>query len=167
MRRPANHVEDLRPRYRYFVIALSICFVFLLSRIWYLQAMKGEEFARLAQNNRIRVRRVPATRGMILDRNETILVDNRPSFRVSVVPEDMNDVDRVVSRLQGIVDSEPKKMRSLIVRHRKRDPFYPVLIKDDISRNQLAYLETHKMDLPGIIIDAAPPSSEVWMEGVR
>jgi penicillin-binding protein 2 len=159
MKLSSNHVDDLRPRYRYFIIALSIFFVFLLSRIWYLQIIKGEDFSRLAKNNRVRIRRVPASRGMILDRSKRILVDNRPSFQVSLVPEDVDDVDGALSRMAAILNPNPKDVKSIITRQNRRQPFYPVLIKDDIPRNELAFLETHKMDLPGVIIDAVPRRS--------
>ncbi len=159
MKLSSNQVDDLRPRYRYFIIALSIFFVFLLSRIWYLQIIKGEDFSQLAKNNRVRIRRVPASRGMILDRSKRILVDNRPSFQVSLVPEDIDDVDGALSRMAAILNPDPEDVKSIISRQNRRQPFYPVLIKDDIPRNELAFLETHKMDLPGVIIDAVPRRS--------
>lgn len=159
MKLSSNHVDDLRSRYRYFIIALSIFFIFILSRIWYLQVVKGEDFSRLAKNNRIRIRRVPASRGMILDRNKRIMVDNRPSFQVSLIPEDIDDIEGVLSGMTGIVSANPKALKSMITHRNRRQPFYPVLIKDDIPRNELAFLETHKMDLPGVIIDAVPRRS--------
>jgi len=159
MKFSSNHLDELRLRHRYFVVALAILFVFLVSRIWYLQVIKGEEFAQLATNNRIRIRRVPASRGMILDRNQEMLVDNRPSFQVSLVPEDIEDVDQVVRGMAEPLDQDPEVLRSTIVHQNNRRPFYPVLIKADISRNELAFLETYKMDLPGMVIEAVPRRS--------
>jgi len=159
MRLSSNHLDDLRSRYRYFIIALSIFFIFIVSRVWYLQIMRGEELAQLAQNNRIRLRRVPASRGMILDQDRKILVDNRPSFQVSLVPEDVDNVNEIVSRVAGILNPEAGELKSRIARQNRRQPFHPVLIKDDISRKELAFLETHKLDLPGMIIDAVPRRS--------
>jgi penicillin-binding protein 2 len=159
MRLTSNHLDDLRSRYRYFIIALSILFIFIVSRLWYLQVIKGDDFSQLAKNNRIRIRRVPASRGMILDRNGRILVDNRPSFQVALVPEDIDDVDGVVSRMAGILDSNPDELESLILRQNRRQPFFPVLIKDDISREELAFLETYKLDFSGMIIDTIPRRS--------
>ena len=152
-------MDDLQRRHRYFVVALAILFGFLLSRIWYLQVIRGEEFAQLATNNRIRIRRVPASRGMILDRSHQLLVDNRPSFQLSLVPEDIEDVDQVVRGIAGPLDQDPEVLRSAIVHENNRRPFCPVLIKADISRNELAFLETYKMDFPGMVIEAVPRRS--------
>ncbi len=159
MKLSSNHIDELRSRHRYFLIALSIFFIFILSRLWYLQITRGEEFTRLAENNRIRIRRVPASRGMILDRDKRILVDNRPSFQVSLVPEDIDDVDQVVSRIAKILKTEPEEVKPKITHKNSRPPFFPVLVKGDISREELALLETHKMDLPGMFIDVFPRRS--------
>ncbi len=159
MRYASNQLDDLKSTYPYLLIALSVFFVFVLSRLWYLQIIKGEEFTQLAKNNRIRIRRVPASRGMILDQNKRILVDNRPSFQVSLVPEDIDDIDRVASRMATILNPAPKEVKSRITRQNSRQPFHPVLIKGDISRKELAYLETQKLDLPGMVIDVVPRRS--------
>ncbi|NIO04164.1 MAG: penicillin-binding protein 2 [Proteobacteria bacterium] len=159
MKLSSNHIDQLRSRYPYVLIVLSVFFIFILSRLWYLQIIRGEEFSRLAQNNRIRIRRVPASRGMIFDRNKKILVDNRPSFQVSLIPEDIDDVDQVVSRIGSVLNLEEEGLKSRVTHQNHRRPFYPVLIKKDIPRRELAIFETHKMDLPGMVIDAVPRRS--------
>ncbi len=159
MRFSSNHMHDLRPQYRYFIIALSIFFVFILCRLWYLQLMRGEEFSNLAKNNRIRIRRVPGSRGMILDQKKEILVDNRQSFQVSLVPEDIERVNEIVFRTAEILNLEPMELKSRITHQNSRRPFHPALIKGDISRKELAILETHKLDLPGMVIDTVPRRS--------
>ena len=159
MKFSSNHMDDLGSKYRYFIIALSIFFVFILSRLWYLQIMKGGEFSQLAKNNRIRIRRVPASRGMILDRDKKILVDNRPSFQVSLVREDVDNDNQVLPRMARFLNLEPEELKSRITHQNSRQPFYPVLIKGDISREELAFLETHKLDFPGMVIDAVPRRS--------
>ncbi|NIQ39965.1 MAG: penicillin-binding protein 2 [Proteobacteria bacterium] len=159
MKLSSNHIDELRSRHRYFLIALSIFFIFILFRLWYLQVIRGDEFSRLSENNRIRIRRVPASRGMILDRSKRILVDNRPSFQVSVVPEDIDDFDLLVSRMGKVLNLKGEELNSRITHRNSRRPFHPVLVKADIPRETLAILETHKMDLPGIVIDAVPRRS--------
>jgi penicillin-binding protein 2 len=93
---------------------------------------------------------------MILDRNGEILVDNRPSFQVSLVPEDIQDVEQMVLRIARPLEKDPDLLRSRILHQNNRRPFCPVLIKADISRQELAFLETYKMELPGMVIEAMP-----------
>jgi penicillin-binding protein 2 len=59
------------------------CLLIILGRLWYLQIVRGEEYARLADGNRMRQLRVLPPRGIIMDRNETVLVRSKSSFTVS------------------------------------------------------------------------------------
>ena len=61
------------------------CLLIILGRLWYLQIVRGE-YARLADGNRMRQLRVLPPRGIIMDRNETVLVRSKSSFTVSLVP---------------------------------------------------------------------------------
>src|SRR6185503_5618196 len=71
-----------------------LLFGLTLMRLWHLQVTDGEQYRSFSENNRIRLKRVRATRGTILDRRGQILVDNRPSFDVALVPEDAHDVPK-------------------------------------------------------------------------
>jgi penicillin-binding protein 2 len=79
MRLNSQGVEDLQRRYKPFLVVALIGFLVLALRTWHLQVIEGQEFSRLSKHNRIRIREIPASRGMILDRRRRILVDNRPT----------------------------------------------------------------------------------------
>src|SRR5207302_1917050 len=76
-------------------IAVLVAFLLLGVRLWLLQVVHGPEMGSLSENNRIRLVRVPAARGVVYDRHGEILVDNRPAFDVVFVPEDAHDRRRV------------------------------------------------------------------------
>jgi penicillin-binding protein 2 len=149
-------VEDLRRRYKPFLITALIGLLVLGLRAWHLQIIKGEEFSRLSKHNRIRIREIPANRGMILDRRERILVDNRPSFEVLLVPEDIADMEKTAEFLHRVLKITPEEIGKRLEANKHRPPFKPVRIQSDMSRLHLALLETHKLDLPGLIVDVAP-----------
>ena len=66
-----------------FLIAVSI----LVVRLVYLQIIKGSEYKKKSENNSIRFRQIKPLRGLIMDRNGFVLVDNRPSFDVLYIPD--------------------------------------------------------------------------------
>ena len=138
------------------MIAALIGFMILGLRAWYLQIIKGQEFSRLSKHNRIRIREIPASRGMILDRRGRILVDNRPSFEVFLVPEDIVDMGKTIESLGGVLKVSPDEVGKKLEANKHRPPFKPIRIQSDISRLHLALLETHKLDLPGLIVDVRP-----------
>ena len=70
------------------------------SRGWsHLQLIQGERYTFLSENNRVRIKRVPGTRGMIFDRQGQLLVDSRPSFDLIFVPEDTGDPENTLRLL--------------------------------------------------------------------
>ena len=76
----------------------ALFFVFVL-RFWYLQIHKGTEFARRAQNNRLRNERVYASRGLIKDKNGILLAENRPAFGLALVREDCPDITTTLAQV--------------------------------------------------------------------
>ena len=71
---------ELRRRARVLYAILALAFLGLVSRLAFLQIVAGERYTFLSENNRVRIKRVAGTRGMIFDRQGQLLVDRRPSF---------------------------------------------------------------------------------------
>ncbi len=78
---------------------LILAFLGLVTRLVFLQVIQGERYTFLSENNRVRIKRVPGTRGMILDRQGQLLVDSRPSFDLIFVPEDTGDPESTLRLL--------------------------------------------------------------------
>ena len=146
-------MQDFRNRLLIVTVILGLAFLVLVSRLWYLQVLKGDEFAEFSLKNHIRVERIPAPRGRILDRYGKELVVNRTSFDVYVIPKDINDVSYISNSLSQIInldkDQIDKNIRSAI----SKRSFKPVLIAKDINRDQLAYIEARRSSLLGVIIE--------------
>src|SRR5437762_13216850 len=64
-----------------------VMFAVIFFRLWYLQILSGDRYLAEANNNRVREIKVEAPRGKIVDRNGTMLVDNRTALSVQVSPE--------------------------------------------------------------------------------
>ena len=89
--------------YRQRVTGVMICvlavFAVLLLRLIYLQVIRGEEYRLLSLNNRIRLQSIDPPRGLISDRNDYVLVENRPSFDVSVTLKDAGEVEETIKKV--------------------------------------------------------------------
>ncbi len=125
----------------------------LWMRVWYLQILKGENFQNQSEHNRVRFVSLPSFRGMILDRNGLVLASIRPSFNLYITREDAHDLDETLTRLQEKIEFN---VASLKQNMRKSAPFKPVLVKADISREVVAFLEENNRLLPGIRINVEP-----------
>ncbi len=147
--------EEFRPRHKYFFFTVVAIFFIIFVRLWYLQVIKEHELQLLSENNRIRLRKIPAVRGIIMDRSGRVLADNRPSFNVMVMPEDVEDLKVLTKRLSQFLHLTPADIERSI-KKRDRPPFQPVKIKKDISWRELSLLKTYRLDLPGVEISIEP-----------
>ena len=139
------------------LVGASICiilvFFLLFLRLVYLQIIKGEDFRRLSEKNAVRLKSIKSSRGLIFDRNKKLLVDNRPSFNLKIVREDVGDVNGTVRKVADLIQIPFQKLMKNIAKAGRGASYKPVILKNGISRDQLAVLEAHKFDLPGIQID--------------
>ncbi len=133
-------------------IYIVICaFVIFLFRLWDLQVIRGVEYKKIDERNRVRVLDIPAPRGIIYDRNRNALVKNVPSFDVVVVKEDMSrdaDILTAMGKFLGLSVEDIKKR----VRRSSGNPFEAVVLKEDVPFSEVAQIEARKMDFPGLQI---------------
>jgi penicillin-binding protein 2 len=142
-------------------VALAITllgFLGLLSRLWYLQIMQGDEMRLSSENNRIRLHRVQATRGTVVDRFGRVLIDSRPSFDAVLVPEDSPNLDLTIENLAGFVNQGTADLHALL-KGSTRPPFQEVTVKRDLGFEEVAAIETHQLDLPGVSLQITPRRS--------
>jgi len=151
-----QRMEDFKDRYKYFFAFAAIAFFMILISLWYLQVIKGSEYRLMSRNNCVRIRENPAARGMILDRKGRLLADNRPSFEVYLVPEDLQENPEVLVKVGQMLNMSPKEIKGRLQTEKKRTPFRPVKIKSDIEWNELTKLETNRVNLPGLFVDVRP-----------
>ncbi len=151
-----QRMEDFKGRYKYFVGIVGLAFFLIFLRLWSLQVIKGSELRNLSENNCIRLRENPSDRGMLLDHKGRILAHNRPSFEVYLVPEDLKANPEILIKVGEILNMTPNEFEEKLRAPKRRAPFKPVKVKSDIDWNELAFLESNRVHLPGLIVDVRP-----------
>ena len=148
---------ELQVRMGVTAAVVLVAFGLLGIRLWYLQVDKGAEMRLMSEQNRIRLVRVPAARGVVYDRHGEILVDNRPSFDVVFVPEDARrDRNQVLSTLARYLGEEEPALRQDARAGSKRPPYQGIVLRRDLDWAGVVALETHQLDLPGISLQVGP-----------
>ncbi len=153
-----TEVSEYRARFRWIMIVCTLGFLVLLSRFWWLQCVRGDHYLQLSRDNFIREYTIPADRGLIKDSKARTVAANRPSYSASITPYFVKRSATTLDLLQDYLEmDEPQRARV----ERKMDlatglkRFQQIVLRRDISRDQLALLETHKLDLPGVHISAS------------
>ena len=153
--------DAIKKKIRVFAILVIFVFICLSMRIWYLQILKWQYLTGLSENNRVRMVSLPAYRGTIKDRNGETLVSIRPSFNLYITPEDAGDSGSSLDLLAKKIKFKRGKLKKSIGREKS---FKDILIKTDISREEVAFIEENNMRLPGIKIKAEPLRNYVYKD---
>ncbi len=147
---------DFRQKLKIVIALLLIIFSVLLVRLWYLQVIKGEELRQRSENNSVRFRKIKPLRGLIMDRNGLVLVDNRPSFDVFYMPNKGKDHEIVIERLKNIYKSRSLELSYDQPFPKKVKPYLPVKLEKNVSMEKVAIVETNALALPGVYVDVSP-----------
>jgi penicillin-binding protein 2 len=128
-------------------------FVVLFFRLWSLQVLSGDEYLNAAQSNQLRLIRVEAPRGPILDRRGRVVVSNVAGTAVELWVGDMPKEGRydLVQRLAQVLDVSPRALARQ-VDERRFDPLTPIVVKTAVGEEQVDYLYEHQAEFPGVEI---------------
>ncbi|NIP38484.1 MAG: penicillin-binding protein 2 [Candidatus Dadabacteria bacterium] len=148
-------MENYTRRFLVSVFILIFFFAVLSIRIWYLQILKGDEFEKFARNNRIRSIRIVPPRGRILDRNGRGIVINRSSFDLYAVPSEIENKDKFLDFLSAVLLIEKQELEKRIYGSSDNKKFNQVLIERDITRDELAVLESRRDSYPWMFIEVS------------
>ncbi|MDE0487746.1 MAG: penicillin-binding protein 2, partial [Gammaproteobacteria bacterium] len=154
--RPASqHVEHgtLLRRATYLVFLLGLLTCVLLARLSYLQLIQHGYYAGQALGNQVQGRKVAPRRGVILDRNGEVIVANRAGFRLTMVPEQVDDLAGTLERLahSGILDADTQP--ELIESSRRSQPFEAIPIRTRLSDDLVARFAVVRHRYAGVDIE--------------
>ena len=137
-------------------VGCAVVFTMLAFSFWYLQVVQNEKFEQLAENNHQRTIALRAPRGVMLDRNGAVLVENRSSFTISIVREQTKDLDRTIRALSEVAGLDPKYVQDVVNRHRREPTYRPIVVVDDASLAQVAAVLARQAEMPDIRVDEVP-----------
>jgi penicillin-binding protein 2 len=130
-----------------------LAFGILFLRLWSLQVLSGDDYLNAAQNNQLRLVRVEAPRGPILDRHGRVIVSNVAGTAVQLWVGDMPKEGRyeLVQRLASVLKVSPTALAREVDEHRS-DPLTPITVKTSVGEEQVNYLYEHQAEFPGVEI---------------
>src|SRR4051812_27271823 len=131
-------------------------FAALAVGFWVFQVAQHERFREMAENNHLRRLPLPAPRGVLLDRDGKILVENQNSFNIALVREQTKNLDETLHALATATGADEAQLQETVVR-RRRDPSYrPIVLIENATREQVIAVWARRWELPGIIYQEVP-----------
>ena len=154
-----SNVEDRRgiiTRLSFLQYVITGLFSILAISFWVLQVAQHAKFEEMAENNHQRTLALRAPRGIVLDRDGRILIENRPSFSISIMREHSKDLNRTIRMLAAILGYEESSVRETVDRHRREPTYRPVTIVLDASIAQVSAVRARRLELPDVLVEPMP-----------
>ena len=145
--------------------AVAVGFAALAIGFWIFQIAQHEKFREMADENHLRRLPLPAPRGVLLDRDGKVLVDNQSSFNIALVREQTRDLDETLHILAVATNTDEAQLRETVNRRRREPSYRPIILIENATFEQYVAIMARQWELPGILPQQVPsrkyPGSEL------
>jgi len=148
--------QNLQTRLVGLRVAAVVVFALMAAAFWVLQVLQYAEYRERAEQNHRRTIPLLAPRGVVFDRHGDVLVQNRRSFRISIVREQTADIAETVRNLARVTGTPEGEIDAIIQRRRSEALFRPITVIDHASDAQVAAVIAQRLELPGVVVDQVP-----------
>jgi penicillin-binding protein 2 len=137
-------------------IAIVVAFCVLAVSFWYFQVVHHDRFQEMADNNHQRTLSLRAPRGVLFDRQNRVLVENRYAYHILLLREQSRNVPATVKQVAALTHVDESTLMGVVADHRFEPKYRPVVLIDDASEEQVAAVMAHKLELPDIDTQIVP-----------
>lgn len=127
---------------------ILVVFLVLAYGLWRLQVVQSDFYSALAEKNKTREVPILAPRGKILDREGRVIVDNYPSFTALLLRDSTRDLTGDADTIAQGLHLDPKEVRERLHKFAGTPQYQPIYLKEDITPDELAFVESHRNELP-------------------
>ena len=135
-------------------VIMFLLLTLLLIRLAYLQITNQEHYSTLSENNRVSIRPIPPSRGLIFDRNGILLAQNLPSFTLEIIPEHVEDLNKTLNDLAQLISISKEDLKRFHKDRRKKRRFEGVPLRFRLNDDEVARVSVQQNKLAGVVIKA-------------
>lgn len=162
MLRKRSRIRDYQEEARLFRSRAMVAFVgiitlvgLLVTNLYNIQINQYNDYKTRSNDNRIKIVPIAPNRGLIYDRNERILAENRPVFSLEVTPEKVKDMDDTIRRLQNFLTITPEQIERFNKERRQTRRFNSIPILSQLTEEQAAKFSVQQHNFKGVAINAS------------
>ena len=147
---PAQESSLFRVRAAEGFLVIALCLAVLLGRYVWLQVLRHDEFSGRADENRIKLKPLPPSRGLIYDRNGVLLAENILDYRLEVIPEQAGDVDATLERLAQVIAISPDDREQFDALRKVKRRFHNIPLRYALSEQEVSRFALERHRFPGV-----------------
>jgi penicillin-binding protein 2 len=122
----------------------------LAGRMAWIAVAENEHYKLLSESNRVNLTMIPPRRGWLIDRHGQPIANNRTDFRVDLIPDRLEDKDRVLKLLQQILGLPPEQIARIETDLKHAAGFQPVQVAENLDWEHFAAVQVRLPELPGV-----------------
>ncbi len=153
MKREKNREKLVTRRAALLAGGQALLGVTLAGRMYQLQILDKDRYTVMADENRINLRLLTPPRGRIFDRFGVALADNRPNYRVVVVPEQAGNLEATLAALGGLIEITEADQRRVMRDAKRKHAFVPLVVRSNLSWEEMARIEVAIPELAGVSVE--------------
>lgn len=138
-----GYILDVESRLKTVIWIIILFFLLVVSRLFYLQVVKGSYYKIFSEKNSIREIKVPAARGIIFDKNGQVIVENKPVYDLVVIPQYITNKEVMLQTVNHLFAADPEEIERGIEKT-GNSSFLPVMIKQNVPFDTVSKLKTRK-----------------------
>ena len=131
-------------------LIIAVCLVILVSRYAWLQVLRHDEFSARADENRVKLKPLPPSRGLIYDRNGILLAENILDYRLELIPEQMRDVDETLERLGKVIAISADDHEQFAAQRQVKRRFHNIPLRHALNEREVARFALERHRFPGV-----------------
>jgi penicillin-binding protein 2 len=135
---------------------IAVAFAALAIGFWVFQVAQHNKFREMAENNHLRKLPQPAPRGVLLDRNGRVLVENRNIFNIALVREQTKNLEATLKTLAAATGVDEAQLQETVSRRRREPSYRPIVLIENATQEQVIAVRARQWELPGIIYQEVP-----------
>ncbi len=149
LKQPLHEKRLFNERALVALVVVLMVFFLLLSRYFYLQVIKHDDYSAQADGNRIKIQRISPTRGLIYDRNGVLLAENETAYRLQVITEKTKDLNSQLNALQDLIGLDEEDLLRIRKDIKFNPAFKPITIKENMNEQEVATFAVQNHHYPG------------------
>jgi penicillin-binding protein 2 len=147
---PAAELRLFRRRAALLLGLMALAGGGLLLRLAFLQVLQHDRYATASRNNSIRAEVIAPARGVITDRNGTLLAENVSSYSLYLTPENVPDTAATLAGLGRLIDLRPADLERFASLRRTRPRFEALVLRRNLDDTEAARFAAHRHQFPGV-----------------
>ncbi len=136
-------------------VLMMIALLTIIIRLIFLQIINHDNYTTLSENNRLKILPLPPIRGLIYDRNGILLAENRVSYNLNLIPEQVPDFEPTVQALSKIIAIDSNDLAQFQREIRQKRRFEAVPLRLHLTEDEVARFSVQSYRFPGIEISSS------------